>query len=215
MIRRAEFPGAGKGRAWHLALHTGLFLAPVLTPRKARIVTDWSDCIRAIAETRDRAQFQTLFLHFAPRLKGFFLRTGAAPGLAEDLAQETMLAVWRKAGQFDPEKAQVSTWIFTIARNLRIDARRRERDPQAFAEFFENAPEPLPSEHLLSAERCEQVHRAMKILPPDQAEAIRLSFFEDKPHSEIATALGLPLGTVKSRVRLAMTRLRALVEDKQ
>jgi RNA polymerase sigma-70 factor (ECF subfamily) len=178
-------------------------------------VTDWADCIRAIAERRDRAQFQSLFLHFAPRLKGFFLRSGAADGWAEDLAQETMLMVWRKAAQFDPAKAQVSTWIFTIARNLRIDAKRRERDPQAVAEFFDGAPEPSPSEHLLSAERCDQVRQAMKTLPPDQAQAIRLSFFEDRPHSEIATVLGVPLGTVKSRVRLAVTRLRALVEDKQ
>ena len=137
MIVCAEFSDAGAGRACHPVLHTGHFPLPVLLLRKARFVTDWSDCIRAIAERRDRAQFQSLFLHFAPRLKSFFLRSGAAPGLAEDLAQETMLAVWRKANQFDPEKAQVSTWVFTIARNLRIDARRRERDPQSFAEFFE------------------------------------------------------------------------------
>src|SRR6201999_301866 len=139
-------------------------------------------------------------------------RSGAGDGLAEDLAQETMLMVWRKADQFDPEKAQVSTWIFTIARNLRIDAKRRERDPQGLAEFFEGVPEPLPSEHLISAERCNQVQSALKTLPPDQAEAVRLSFFEDRPHSEIAAALGLPLGTVKSRLRLAMARLRAAVE---
>lgn len=178
-------------------------------------VTDWSDCIIAIAASRDRQAFASLFGHFAPRLKSFFVRSGAAPGLAEDLAQETLLMVWRKAALFDPVRAQASTWIFTLARNLRIDAKRRERDPQAVAEFFESVVEPIPSDYLLSAERDALVRRALTQLPVEQAEAIRLSFYEDRPHSEIAGLLGLPLGTVKSRVRLAMARLRLLVEDKQ
>jgi RNA polymerase sigma-70 factor (ECF subfamily) len=181
---------------------------------RSPLLSDWPDLIAAIARRRDRQAFARLFAHFAPRLKSFFLRAGAGPELAEDLAQETMLAVWRKAGLFDPARAQVSTWIFTIARNLRIDAQRRTRDPAA-AQFPESPAEPTPSEHLLSAERCELVHRALAQLSSDQAEAIRLSFFEDRPHSEIAQVLGLPLGTVKSRVRLAMARLRALVEDRQ
>ena len=116
-------------------------------------VMDWPDCIIAIAVRRDRAAFALLFGHFAPRLKSFFIRSGAANGLAEDLAQETLLMVWRKAALFDPARAQASTWIFTIARNLRIDARRKERDPQMVAEFFDRAADPSPSEHLLSAER--------------------------------------------------------------
>jgi RNA polymerase sigma-70 factor (ECF subfamily) len=221
MKKRAEFPGAVAGRAWHDGALPGLVSHPGSLSWMAHSVTapssapDWPSRILAIAARNDRDAFAALFGHFAPRLKSFFLRSGASDGLAEDLAQETMLMVWRKAALFDPERAQVSTWIFTIARNLRIDAKRRERDPQAVAEFFESAPEPLPSEHLLSAERCQQVHRAIRELTPDQAEAIRLSFFEDRPHSEIATSLGLPLGTVKSRVRLAMARLRALVEDAQ
>jgi RNA polymerase sigma-70 factor (ECF subfamily) len=177
-------------------------------------VTDWSKSIVAIA-AGDRQQFAALFGYFAPRLKSFFLRLGAGPGVAEDLAQETMLVVWRKAGQFDPERAAVSTWIFTIARNLRIDLKRRERDPALLAEFFESAAEPMPSDHVLSAERDQSVRLAMTGLSREQAEAIRLSFFEDRPHGEIAKILDIPLGTVKSRLRLAMARLRALVEDKQ
>jgi len=182
---------------------------------RGRFVTGWSDCIIAIAARRDREAFAELFGHFAPRLKSFFVRSGAASGQAEDLAQETLLMVWRKAALFDPARAQASTWIFTIARNIRIDARRRQRDPQALAEFFDGPAEPMPSEHLLSAERDALVRRALTHLPAEQAEAIRLSFYEDRPHSEIAGLLGLPLGTVKSRVRLAMARLRLLVEDKQ
>ncbi len=213
LIGTGEFSGAVWRRTWHPRVRTGS--SPDATPRKARILSDWSSCLRAIAQKRDREAFVLLFGHFAPRLKGFFLRGGAGNGLAEDLAQETMLMVWRKAAMFDPERAQASTWIFTIARNLRIDAKRRERDPNLLAEFFEGVAEPTPSDQLVSAERCEALHRAIRELPPDQAEAIRLAFFEDRPHSEIATALGLPLGTVKSRVRLAMTRLRALVEERQ
>jgi RNA polymerase sigma-70 factor, ECF subfamily len=179
----------------------------------AGTVSDWSDCIVAIARARDRNQFAILFAHFAPRLKSFFLRQGTSPGAAEDLAQETMLAVWRKADRFDPERAAASTWIYTIARNLRVDLHRRERDPSLLAEFFEQAGEPLASDGMLSAERDERVQVALASLPEEQAQAIRLSFFEDRPHGEIARILDIPLGTVKSRIRLAMSRLRALVED--
>jgi len=178
-------------------------------------LTDWSDCIVAIAVSRDRQRFAALFAHFAPRCKSFFMRLGVLPGVAEDLAQETLLTVWRKADRFDPARAQASTWIYTIARNLRIDLQRRERDPAGLAEFFEAVSEPLPSDHVLSAEREERVHAAIQELPREQADVIRLSFFEDRPHAEIAMLLDIPLGTVKSRVRLAMNRLRALVEDRQ
>lgn len=178
-------------------------------------MTDWSDCIVAIAASRDRERFAELFAHFAPRCKSFFIRRGAAPSVAEDLAQETLMAVWHKADRFDPARAQASTWIFTIARNLRIDMLRRERDPSQLAEFFEGVAEPLPSDHVLSSEREARVHVALGELPKDQADVIRLSFFEDRPHAEIAGLLDIPLGTVKSRVRLAMNRLRALVEDRQ
>lgn len=181
----------------------------------AGTVSAWSDCIVAIARTRDRDQFAKLFAYFAPRLKSFFLRQGMPPGTAEDLAQETMLAVWRKAALFDPARAAASTWIYTIARNLRVDLHRRERDPALLAEFFENAAEPLASDGILSTERDRKVQAAIATLPDDQAQAIRLSFFEDRPHGEIARMLDIPLGTVKSRIRVAMSRLRALVEDER
>ena len=180
---------------------------------KAPETEDWNDCIVAIARMRDKAQFARLFLFFAPRLKGFFVRLGAAPGVAEDLAQDVMLTVWRKADYFDPARASAATWIFTIARNLRIDLMRREKKPPLSGDDLDPMEELDPGEQMLVLEREERVRNALAQLPADQAKAIRLSFFEDRPHAEIAEALGIPLGTVKSRIRLAMNRLRALVGD--
>jgi RNA polymerase sigma-70 factor (ECF subfamily) len=181
----------------------------------ARAVTDWSACLVEIASSKDRKQFALLFGYFAPRLKSFFLRLGLSPAAAEDLAQETMLTVWNKAQSFDASRASASTWIFTIARNLRIDLLRRERDPNLLAELYDGVVEPMPSDNVLTVEREVRIRAALDKLPADQADVIRLSFFEDRPQSEIANTLDIPLGTVKSRVRLAMNRLRALVEDLQ
>jgi RNA polymerase sigma-70 factor (ECF subfamily) len=181
----------------------------------ARAMTDWSACLVEIARSKDRQQYALLFGYFAPRLKSFFLRLGLSPAAAEDLAQETMLTVWNKAQSFDATRASASTWIFTIARNLRIDLLRRERDPNLLAELYDGVVEPMPSDNVLTVEREVRIRAALDKLPADQADVIRLSFFEDRPQSEIANTLDIPLGTVKSRVRLAMNRLRALVEDLQ
>ncbi len=167
--------------------------------------------IGRIAAQADRAAFAELFQHFAPRVKSYGLRLGASAPAAEELAQETLLAVWRKAAQFDPERASASTWIFTIARNLRIDTLRRERPPPPPEDDAD--PAPLADALLTEAEHGGRVRRALAQLPPEQLQVIRLSFFSDAPHSAIAESLGLPLGTVKSRLRLAMTRLRSLLED--
>ncbi len=212
-----EFHDASKSAAWQVGAGPRPDIAGRLIAvwEGARSVTDWSQSIVAIAQRRDRQQFAALFAHFGPRLKGFFLRLGVTQGVAEDLMQETMLVVWRKADRFDPARAGASTWIFTVARNLRIDLRRRERDPAKLAEFYDGVGEPTPSDHLLTAERDGRIHQALTSLPADQAQVIRLSFFEDRPHSQIAEDLKIPLGTVKSRVRLAMMRLRALVEERQ
>jgi len=174
---------------------------------------DWSGCIVAIARSQDRTRFAELFLFFAPRLKAFFIRLGVASGAAEDLAQEVMLTVWRKADYFDPERASAATWIFTIARNLRIDLKRREQKPQLSEDDLDYLAEPDPGEQTLVLEREQRVRAAMQELPREQAEVIRLSFFEDRPHAEIAKSLDIPLGTVKSRIRLAMNRLRSLVGE--
>jgi RNA polymerase sigma-70 factor, ECF subfamily len=188
---------------------------PIARKPGVTAMTEWSACIVTIATSRDRAQFALLFAHFAPRLKGYFMRLGVSPDIAEDLAQDALLAVWRKAEMFDPARASASTWIFTIARNLRVDLQRRVRDPRQLSDGTDGVPEPMPSDLILSAEREDRVRAALANLSADQADVIRLSFFEERPQSEIAKVLNIPLGTVKSRVRLAMSRLRALVEDLQ
>jgi RNA polymerase sigma-70 factor (ECF subfamily) len=176
--------------------------------------TVYSARIVSIAQHGDKAAFAELFSFYAPRIKGFFMRGGMAPGQAEELAQETMLMVWRKAALFDPARASASTWIFTIARNLRIDAIRREGYPaQYLLEDPEPELEPSPSDGLLKAESEERIRIALKSLSPDQVNVIHLHYFDEKPHSEIARALNLPLGTVKSRLRLAMRRLRSLLGE--
>ena len=166
-----------------------------------------------VAKSRDRAAFAALFSHFAPRVKAYLLRLGASPALAEDLAQEALLNLWRKAHLFDPTKASAATWLFTIARNLRIDAIRREKRPELEPEDFLPEGEAGAEAQLVLAGDEARLRAALKDLPPDQIQVIELSFFADKPHSRIADELGIPLGTVKSRLRLAMTRLkRALGE---
>ena len=180
----------------------------------ARAPQDFADLILAIAARGDRGAFAALFSHFAPRVKSYMLRLGAEPLLAEELAQETLLAVWRKAAAFDPSKAAASTWIFTIARNLRIDVARRGRNAEV-VEDPSDLPdaERRPDELLFAVQSESRVREALLTLPLEQAEVVRLSFFSDKPHSEIAAELDLPLGTVKSRLRLAMARLRELLGD--
>lgn len=169
----------------------------------------------AVGQARDKAAFRDLFDHFAPRVKGYLMRLGARNALAEDLAQEAMLTVWRKAGLFDPQKASASTWIFTIARNLRIDAIRRERRPELDPEDPALQPEgERPVDETLDRAKAEdRLHAALSDLPRDQSQIIELSFLAEKPHSLIASELGLPLGTVKSRIRLAMARLRLALGD--
>jgi RNA polymerase sigma-70 factor, ECF subfamily len=188
--------------------------------RTAKRGDPWSERIVDIAEREDRAAFAGLFAHFAPRVKAYLMKGGTSEPQAEDLAQETLLSVWRKARLFDPSSAGAATWIFTIARNLRIDAVRRERRGGAIrvdeveAEF-EADDAPGAEVRLIGAEAEARVRQAMKTLPRDQLRVIELSFFEERPHGEIARALQIPLGTVKSRVRLAMNRLRGLLDEFQ
>jgi RNA polymerase sigma-70 factor (ECF subfamily) len=166
--------------------------------------------VLAIARGRDRAAFVALYEYYAPRLKSYLLRLGAADA-AEEMAQETMLMVWRKATQFDPQRASAGTWIFTIARNLYIDRKRKERRPEIDPSdpMLVSDNDPAADTALAMRQSEHLVRAALATLPPEQAQVIELSFFADKAHAVIAAELKLPLGTVKSRLRLAMARLRA------
>jgi RNA polymerase sigma factor (sigma-70 family) len=177
---------------------------------------EWAELIGRVAARGDRDAFKALFEHFAPRIKGFLLKRGCGPDEAEEIAQNTLVAVWRKADQFDPRSSGAAAWIFTIARNLRIDsARQAARDTRTFQRAeLEYAIDPVAGgESIGAGVDASRVMAAVKMLPSDQSAVIRLSYIEERPHSEIAATLGIPLGTVKSRIRLAMKRLKELLED--
>lgn len=169
----------------------------------------------SVAQDRDRSAFAALFQHFAPRLKAYLSRLGADSTTAEELVQEVMLLVWRRADTFDPRQASASTWMFTIARNKRIDGLRRERRPEIDPDDPALVPtaEDSADRRLELLQDSDRLRRALTMLPPEQAELLRLAYFEDKPHSAISAERGIPLGTVKSRLRLALDKLRKLLRD--
>lgn len=172
--------------------------------------------IEAVALRRDREAFARLFEHFAPRLKAWLMKAGVAPAAAEDFAQDAMLTVWRKADLFDARKARAATWIFTIARNRRLDMLRRDARPLPTPEIDLAHDEVMrPDDILVMADDARRVRDALSRLKPDQVEVLRLAFFMDSPHSEIARRLDLPLGTVKSRIRNAMIKLRTILEPSE
>lgn len=186
-------------------------------PTAAFGAASMDELLVAVGRERDRSAFAALFGHFAPRVKAYLRRLGADPATAEELVQEVMLLVWRRAETFDPAHAAASTWIFTIARNKRVDALRREQRPEYDPEDPALVPDPEEGAdvRIENAQFSHRLQTVLKELPPEQAELLRLAYFEDKPHSQIAAERGLPLGTVKSRLRLAMERLRKALKDEQ
>jgi len=176
---------------------------------------DMKHWLKEVAEQQDRRAFGRLFQYFAPRIASFLERSGLSAAEAEEISQETMVAVWRKAALYDPAQAAVSTWVFTIARNLRIDLARKASRASAGVAALGELPmrvEASVEDAALASERDARVRRAMATLSPEQATVLRLSFFAEKPHAEIARELSIPLGTVKSRTRLAMAKIRAILE---
>lgn len=181
---------------------------PAFSDLAAQSPGDW---IVAISATRDRSGFVLLFRRFAPKVKSYFLRYGLTEETADELAQETLLTIWRKAHLYDPARASASGWIYAIARNLRIDAQRRERRPRATMTLDEP---PTPEQECTALLDEERVRAAVGALPDDQSEVVRMAFFEECSHGDIAQRLGLPLGTVKSRIRRAALRLRSALDDR-
>lgn len=160
----------------------------------------------------DREAFAQLFGAYAGKVKGYLVRLGAPPAAAEDLMQDAMVSIWRRAASFDATKAKASTWIFVIARNAWIDKLRRERTELAYRQTVlvsEESEDEAPDEAAMRGQTEDQVAAALATLSEEQRQVVQLSFFEDRPHSEIAAHLSLPLGTVKSRLRLALIKLRA------
>lgn len=174
----------------------------------------FSGLIVQVAADRNRAAFVELFDHFAPRIKGYLMKQGADDALAEEIAQDVMVTLWRKAELFDPRKSSASTWLFRIARNRRIDRLRRQKTAELDPDEPALQPTPLPdvADEMDARLREKRVRAAMTALPNEQREVVRLAFFTGLSHSEIADETGLPLGTVKSRIRLAFGRLRQLIE---
>ena len=176
-----------------------------------------ADLLMRVAEVRDKTAFAQLFEHFGPRIKGFMMRKGADAELAEDLAQDTMITVWRKAHMYSRDKGTVSTWIFTIARNRRIDWVRRSDNMQHadIADYDQASDDPNSDETVTSQQEAKFVAEAIEELPDDQKQVISMAFMEDLTQMEISNRLNLPLGTVKSRMRLAYQKLARSLEGLQ
>ncbi|MHA6263051.1 sigma-70 family RNA polymerase sigma factor [Arenibacterium sp. CAU 1754] len=174
----------------------------------AEDAAQWIHVIARVRDHQDKAAFAELFRHFAPRVKAFLMKSGADAALAEECAQDVMATLWRKAHLFDPARASAATWIFTIARNRRIDMLRKQRRPEPEDLTWGPEAEPDQEDVLTLQQESNKLRQALADLPDTQRKLIERAYFGDLSHSEIAAETGLPLGTIKSRIRLALERLR-------
>lgn len=187
------------------------------TARSSPRVADPIDLLLLqIRDARSRDAFVELFRGMGPRVKAYLVRGGLDLTAAEEVTQEVFLKVWRQAGRFDAERGSAAGWIFTIARNARIDRQRKQRlprwdrdDPTLVSE------EPGPLELAVSRRSDERVRTALGTLPDEQLHVVRAAYFEHRTMREIATDQEVPLGTVKSRMRLALERLRAALAGEE
>lgn len=168
----------------------------------------WVECVSMIRDGQDTAAFAELFRHFAPRVKAFLMKSGTDAAMAEECAQDVMATLWHKAHMFDATRASVATWVFTIARNRRIDMLRKQRRPEPDELTWGPEPEPDAAEVMELQQESTRLVKALSELPDKQRDLIQKAYFGDLSHSEIAAETGLPLGTIKSRIRLALERLR-------
>lgn len=167
----------------------------------------------AVRDNRDRAAFAALFDYFAPRLKGFIMRSGVSAHQAEEIVQDVMLAIWRRAESFDPHRAQVSAWVYQIARNRQIDIARKEKRPMPEELKEDPGAESDASQILAIEQEADLLKQALGRLKADQREIIEKAYLGELTHQEISTRTGLPLGTIKSRIRLGLERLRHELKD--
>ena len=213
----------------HLAVHKAESLAFRAPPRLKRAMSlnktqktpldaantslDLENLLAKVGAEKDKDAFVSLFNYFAPRVKSYMLKNGASDSTAEEIVQNTFITVWEKAASYNPKKAAASTWIFTVARNKRIDALRRDKNTDVNSEnpAIENAVAEAVGENYAEAEDVEKLNAAIATLPPEQSELLRLAFFEEKSHSDISAETKIPLGTVKSRLRLAMEMLKSIL----
>jgi RNA polymerase sigma-70 factor, ECF subfamily len=177
----------------------------------------FADLLVLVATRQDRTAYAELFSYYAPRVKSYLMRLGADNAQAEEIAQDVMVTVWRKAGLFDRRQASVSTWIFRVARNRRIDVFRRTKRPELDPEEEMILPAGVeaPEHRVEAAETEARVREAMKGLPEEQLELLKLAFYDGLSHREIADKLDVPLGTVKSRIRLAFAKMKAKLGDEE
>ena len=198
------------------ARHVSKQVSSVLTSESAQKLEDASfeDLLIDIGANRNKQAFAVVFEYFAPRLKSFLMRSGLSPDQAEELAQETMLAVWHKASNFNPDKASASTWLYTIARNKKIDLfRKNDRpEPDPNDPYFQENVFNAQDDTISASRESDQIVEAMKSLPQEQANLVHMAFFEEKTHQEIAEKTGIALGTVKSRIRLALQKLETALK---
>ncbi|WP_051548256.1 sigma-70 family RNA polymerase sigma factor [Sneathiella glossodoripedis] len=168
----------------------------------------------AVGSSADKEAFKRIYLEMGPKLKAYLVKTGQSQSEADEILQETLIKVWRKASLFNPAKSSANTWIYSVAKNARIDRIRKETRPKPDPEDPSFVPDP-PETGEDSVNRIQDerlIRAAMQVLSSDQAQIIKMSFFEDKSHAEISAELDLPLGTVKSRIRLAFGKIRNEVE---
>jgi RNA polymerase sigma-70 factor (ECF subfamily) len=170
---------------------------------------NWTALLLAVRDQQDKVAFAALFRHFAPRVKGFLMKSGMSAALAEECAQDVLATLWQKSHLFDPTRASVATWVFTIARNRRIDAARRAARPEPEDLPWGPEAEPDQQEALEMAQETERLGAALALLPEAQRALIEKAYFGELTHTEIAAETGLPMGTIKSRIRLALDKLRA------
>jgi RNA polymerase sigma-70 factor (ECF subfamily) len=172
--------------------------------------------IAAVALHRDKEAFTRLFDFFAPRINAYLQQIGTERSIAEEITQDVMVTLWLKADLFDPSKAAAATWLYRIARNRRVDRQRRERltfrDPADYVQDLVDTQSEGPETTADVQGRDDSVRRALQALPQDQHALVQMAFFDGLSHAQIAALTGVPLGTVKSRIRLAFARLRRLLE---